>query len=280
MNLGAGTTALALALGVAAGAWAFRPDHVVLVIEENHAFDQIIGSKDCPYLNQLAQGGVLLTRAYAITHPSEPNYLALFAGSTFQVADDACPPPGSPYADACLGSQLLDAGRGFVGYAESLPGPGAMDCSDTARSGYRRKHNPWVDFSRLPASTDQPFSAFPSDFTRLPGLALVVPNMENDMHDGTPAEADAWLKDKLGAYVQWCAAHNSLLVVTWDEDNGAEGNHIPALFYGAGLRPGTCGQRTDHYGMLRTLCWLFGVQPMGGAAKAKALTGIFTGPGR
>src|SRR5215468_4978681 len=58
------------------------PDHVVVVVFENKAYDQIAGSARAPYLNQLAAGGVQFERYTAVAHPSEPNYLALFSGST------------------------------------------------------------------------------------------------------------------------------------------------------------------------------------------------------
>lgn len=58
-----------------------RPDHIVVVIEEDQSYDAVIGSAEAPYLNQLARQGASLTQFYALTHPSQPNYLALFAGS-------------------------------------------------------------------------------------------------------------------------------------------------------------------------------------------------------
>jgi|GEM_PF-4072826 len=68
-----------------------RPDHIVIVIEENKSFSQIIGNKDAPYINELAKRGALFTRSYGITHPSQPNYLALFSGSTRGITSNTCP---------------------------------------------------------------------------------------------------------------------------------------------------------------------------------------------
>src|SRR5258708_36025068 len=65
-----------------------RPDHVVIVIEENHSYAEIIGSANAPYINSLAAMGALFTNSFGVTHPSEPNYLALFSGSTQGVTDD------------------------------------------------------------------------------------------------------------------------------------------------------------------------------------------------
>src|SRR6266850_2595695 len=75
--------ALALAASFAsAGNEVPQFDHVVIVIEENHAYPQVIGSASAPYINSLAAGGALMTQSFAVAHPSQPNYIALFSGST------------------------------------------------------------------------------------------------------------------------------------------------------------------------------------------------------
>src|SRR5579871_2085374 len=56
---------------------------VIVVIMENRDYDLVIGSKDAPYINNLlVPQAALMTNSHAITHPSEPNYLGLFSGST------------------------------------------------------------------------------------------------------------------------------------------------------------------------------------------------------
>ncbi len=261
---------LCLAAGLRA-----KPDHIVLVIEENRGFTQIIGSAECPYMNELAAGGAILTQSYAIRHPSQPNYLALFSGNVHGVEDDQCPPIGSPYKDENLGSLLKAAGYSFVGYSEDIPEPGYLECKDIKKSGYRRKHNPWSDFTNLPLDASQPFSKFPSDFSQLPTVAFVIPNLNHDMHDGTPLKADQWLHKKLGAYADWCVHNNSVLIVTWDEDNGAEDNRLPTFAFGSGIHQGKVDFKTDHYGMLRTLCGLYGLKAPGHAAEAQPIEGLF-----
>src|SRR4051794_26349510 len=118
-----------------------RPDHVVVVIEENHSGTEIVGNANAPYITSLAAGGANFTASFAVTHPSEPNYLALFSGSTQGLTDDSCP---HSYSAPSLGDQLLGAGLNFTGYSESLPSPGYTGCFSGA---YARKHNPWVDFA-------------------------------------------------------------------------------------------------------------------------------------
>jgi acid phosphatase len=221
--------------------------HIVVVVEENHSYREVIGNSDAPYLNHLARAGALLTKSHGVTHPSEPNYLALFSGSTHGLTDDSCP---LTYRGRNLASQLLAHGQTFAGYAESLPRTGYLGCSSGA---YARKHAPWTDFGNVPRSVGRPMGRFPSDFNRLPHLAFVVPNLNHDMHDGTIAQADTWLRTHLASYVRWASAHDSLLIVTWDEDDQSANNHIPGLLVGAHVKQTRFTGRVDHYRLLRTL---------------------------
>ena len=54
----------------------------MIVLEENHSATGIIANPSAPYITSLAAGNANFTQSYAETHPSEPNYLALFSGST------------------------------------------------------------------------------------------------------------------------------------------------------------------------------------------------------
>ena len=96
-----------------------RPDHVVVVIEENQSQQAIVGSADAPYINSLAAQGASFTDYHAITHPSQPNYFALFSGSTQGFIDDT--PSFNRIAATSLGGQLIGAGLNFGGYSEDLP---------------------------------------------------------------------------------------------------------------------------------------------------------------
>lgn len=240
--------------------------HVVVVIEENKSFSTVIGNRDAPYINQLARQGVLFTDAHAITHPSQPNYVALFAGTLGGLADDSCP---HELSGPNLASEMLARQRQFVLYSEDLPAAGFTGCA--ANGGlYRRKHNPVANWqASLPVAVNQPFSAFSKNFAQLPAVAFVVPNMMHDMHDGTIAEGDAWLKQHLDAYAQWAGRHGSLLLVTWDEsDANSASNRIPMLMVGAGVKPGSSGQYVTHYSLLRSLTDMYGLKPLGDAVTA------------
>jgi hypothetical protein len=239
-----------------------RPAHVVVAVFENHSDAEVLGAgSSAPYMRALAAGGARLSNSHGVAHPSQPNYVALFSGSTRGVSGDSCPADLGGRAN--LGRQLVDAGRSFMGYSEGLPSAGFTGCG-TGR--YARKHNPLADFSNLPASANQPFSAFPADFSRLPTLSLVVPDLCDDMHDCPVATGDTWLRTHLGAYARWARTHDSLLIVTFDEDDSTASNRIPTFFSGPMVKPGTYVERVTHYRLLRTLEAMYGLPALGSAA--------------
>ena len=106
-------------------------------------------------------------------------------------------------------------------------------------------------------------------------MSFVVPNLDNDMHDGTVAQGDAWLQHNLAGYVTWATAHDSILVLTWDEDDRSADNQIPTIIVGGHVKPGRYGEHLTHYGLLRTLEDLYGVTPLGESAKAPPVTDIW-----
>jgi acid phosphatase len=244
------------------------PEHIVVAVFENKGTEQIIGSDKAPAFNALAQQGVLYTRAYAITHPSQPNYLALFSGSTQGVTSDSCP---HTFTTMNLARQLLDAGRTFTGYAEALPRSGFAGCS---QGRYARKHAPWTNFADLPASISRPYTAFPSDFSKLPSVAFIAPDLCDDMHDCSIATGDRWLANHLSGYTAWAQRHRSLLIVTFDEDDSTGANSISTIITGQGVTPARASSPIDHYTVLRTVEACFGLPPLGAAAGRTPLAQI------
>jgi acid phosphatase len=246
-----------------------RFDHIVLVMFENKAAAQIT-STSAPYFTALAAQGATFSQSYAITHPSQPNYIALFSGSTQGVTNDDCP---KTFAGDNLGAQLIRAGLTFTGYSEAMPSAGYTGC---VSGRYQRKHNSWVDFSTVPASSNRPYTAFPTDFTSLPTVSFVTPDMCNDMHDCSVGTGDAWLRSHLDGYAQWAKAHNSLLVVTFDEDNLLALNRIHTTFVGAGVKPGSYSSKITHYTVLRTIESAYGLPALGGAASVSPITAVWS----
>jgi len=249
-----------------------RPDHIVIVIEENKSFNQIIGNREAPYINELAKRGALFTQSYGITHPSQPNYLALFTGSTRGITSNACP---LDLSGDNLASQLQAKGLSFTSYAESMPQAGYEGCIYGA---YMRKHNPVANWKEL-AALNQPFSAFPANYSQLPTVAFVVPDQRNDMHDGSIAQGDAWLKKNIEGYAQWAMTHNSLLIVTWDEDDGSSNNRVATIFVGTMVRSGQYTQHLNHYNLLRMIAEMYGMQYLGESASAQEVKNVWQNAG-
>jgi phosphatidylinositol-3-phosphatase len=317
--------------GLRAQAPAF--DHIIVVIEENHSFGDIIGNSAAPNINALAAPGANIvndsndpqgniTGSHAVRHPSQPNYLELYSGSNQGTIQDGHPgsttepfssPP--PFTTPNLGAALRNAGHSFATYSQTLPSVGF----DGDSSGqYMRKHNPvtnWMNdtnptVNQYPSSLNQPFTTFqdiansPGGFANLPTVSYVVPDQDFDMHDGTIEAADTWLKTNiLDTYLPWAMTHNSLLIVTWDEDgDNTASNQIPTIFAGAKVKPGNytetnlnannphVGSPTDpgiqtptgtamnHYNVLSTIEDVYGLAHIGGSVNRPPLTDIFTVP--
>lgn len=248
-----------------------RFDHVVIVLMENENQEQIIGNPNAPYINSLAKAGANFTNAHGVTHPSQPNYLALFSGSPQGVTDDSCPKTFTNKTN--LASQLIAARFTFTGFSEDMPKVGYTGCSS---GRYARKHNPWVNFTNVPTASNQPFTAFPTNFAALPTVSFVIPNLCNDDHDCPTSTGDTWLKSRLDAYVQWAKTHNSLLILTWDEDAFRSVNHIATIMVGAKVVPGNYSNTINHYSVLRTLQDMYGLTPNGNAASATPITNIWS----
>ena len=134
---------------------------------------------------------------------------------------------------------------------------------------------PWSEFSDVPVKDNVPFTQFPAakDYSKLPTLSFVIPSLSHDMHSGTIESADHWLEKTMSGYATWAKTHNSLLVVTWDEGDGD--NHIPTIFYGAHIKAGKYSESVNHYNMLRTFEDMYGLKPLGNAAKVRSIKDIF-----
>jgi hypothetical protein len=245
---------------------------VVVVVEENHTYSEIIGNPAAPYINSLTNDGhgALFTQSYGVTHPSQPNYLDLFAGSNQGLTTDTLP-THTPFSTPNLGAELLARGRSFTGYAEGL--------SPTATSGVR---TPWVDWvgtgiNRIPRADSKAFTSFPTAYSALPTMSFVIPSLADDMHDGSIAAGDTWLKDHLGGYVQWAITHNSLLILTFDEgDHVTVPNHIPTIFVGPMVQPGRYSETITHFNVLRTIEAMYGLPFAGASATAAPISNCWT----
>ncbi|MGA8796796.1 MAG: alkaline phosphatase family protein [Candidatus Cybelea sp.] len=257
----------------ARSAAAITTKYVQLVIFENESYDDVIGSPQAPYITGLSKTWANMTQSFAITHPSEPNYLALFSGSTQGVSSDQCP---VSFSVQSLGSELLKAKISFTGYAESMPYDGFTGCMavpDTLPSGwlYMRKHVPWPDFTKIPGSVS---IVYPGPLKKPPSLfTWITPNMCNDMHDCAISTGDKWAKKNLPKLIAWDQANNGVLILTFDENDGSPGNQIPTILIG-NVNPGQYSQTINHYSVLRTIEDIFGLKHLGESGSATPIMGV------
>ncbi len=147
---------------------------------------------------------------------------------------------------------------------------------------YASKHAPWVNWqgtghNQLAPKDSQPFSAFPTNFKKLPTVSLVIPDLLDDMHDGTVAQADTWLKQNMNAYIQWAKSHNSLFILTTDEDDDLHNNQITTLFVGGGVKSGQYSEHITHLNVLRTIEAMYHLPAVGGSASVVADQGRLDG---
>lgn len=238
-----------------------RPDHVVVLIMENHTYGQIIGNPNATYINGLVSDGstAVFSKSYGLAYPSQPNYIMLYSGSNQGVTTNNRP-DSLPFTTCNMGASLFQAGYSFVTYSEDLPYAG-FDSANYLH--YYRKHNPCVNWQNspqngVPVSSNLPFTGFPANYDSLPTVCYVVPNQLNDMHDSAWTanciiRGDNWIRDNLDGYIQWAKTHNSLFIMTFDEDDHSDFNHIPTLFSGEMVAPVMSTDSINHYHILRTI---------------------------
>jgi len=252
-------------------------NHVVVVWLENEEATAITASS-MPYLYGLASTYGRADQFYAVSHPSLPNYLAFWSGSTQGVTDDGTYNLGA----ASLSSQMAAAGRSWRTYAQDYPGTGCnlgstytgpIDGPGVAGT-YARKHNPAMSFTSVSGTSQcaniQPLAKFDPSVD----VAFVVPNLCNDAHDCSLATADAFLKGFVPEVTSAPDWAHTLLVISFDE--GSTSTNGGGRIFTAVMRPGLSGVVSttvhNHYSLLRTIENLNGLPCLGNACSANALT--------
>ena len=234
---------------------------------ENHSYDQIIGSSDAPYINQLAGQHGIATNFFAESHPSLPNYIAMTSGSTQGIADDD--PPSDHPLDVPSIFSLLPAGA-----SRSLQEPMPSNCLRSDSGEYVVRHNPHAYYPNL----DDDCAAYNVPLGDPPDLSarftFVTPNLIHDMHDGTVSDGDTWLSafmPKVLSSAEYATGRTAVFL-TWDEDDDLMGeNQIPTVVIAPAVAPGTqVAARLDHYALLRATQEMLGVTPLLGNAATAA----------
>lgn len=266
-------------------------DHIYVIMMENKESTEIIGSDRAPYLNSLIGQYGVATSYTGVSHPSQPNYLALWAGSTFGITDDN----NHDLTGPTIADQLDAAGKSWRVFAENYP-VGAAGAAPacftkaTARGGedgpgnYSRKHNPAMSFTSL--STDLTrCSQHITDFTHFDAAAanfsFVVPNACHDMHDCAVSDGDKWLQQWLPEHIlntpTWKNS-NSAIFITWDEGETAKGGggNVPLIVISHETAAGFVSQAPfNHYSLLLTIERAWGLGCLSSSCTAEDLSAFF-----
>ena len=227
---------------------------VVLLVEENHGFEGVIGNPGMPFFNNLAQKYGLATEYYADTHPSIGNYFMLTTGQIITNDDGFNRVVGVDN----LVRQFITEKKSWKSYGQSLPNPGYLGGN---RGPYLKRHNPFAYFSDVVNDPAQranlvPLSQLTEDLStgRLPDFVYIVPDTQNDAHDCPRGKrfckdqeqliaADKWLAAELPALLDSPAfRRNGLLIIVWDEsypnDKRHGGGRIPVVLVGPQVKRG------------------------------------------
>lgn len=241
---------------------------------ENTDFDKAAGQSG---LKKLAEQGIVLTNYWALTHPSEPNYLASAGGDYFGLGDDefiTLPSNVSNIAD------LLDTkGISWAEYQEHQPYSGFQGFNfsnqQTYANDYVRKHNPLVLYDNVVKNETrlarlQNYTEFHKavDNKALPQWAFITPNMTNDGHDSTIEVAGNWAYNFLNPLLQnQYFTEKTLVVLTFDENETYEiPNRIWAVLLGdipEELKGTSDDTYYDHYSLLSTVEANWGLPNLG-----------------
>jgi phosphatidylinositol-3-phosphatase len=251
-------------------------DHIYDIWFENKEYTSVVGSSKAPYINSLIDKYGLATAVYAERHPSEPNYIAQTSGSTQGVTDDGNYNLGVNN----LFDQIEASGRTWRSVQQGYPGKCFTGSSSSSvvdgagkSGGYVRKHNPAISYTSISGNAAKcanitnlaSFDPAAADFQ------FITPNMINDMHDGSVADGDNFLKAFLPQILNSAAFANSLVIVTFDEGttNTNGGGHIMTIMITPNMTPGFKATATyDHYSMLRTIEDAWNLPCLGNACSA------------
>jgi hypothetical protein len=239
-------------------------EHVFIVVLENTDASE---AEKQPFIGRLISEGTHLRRYFALTHPSQPNYLAMTAGSLFGVDH------GGPLLLRArhIGDLLEKKGLDWKAYAEEYPG----DCSlvEDTPAGYARRHVPFLSYENIQKDKARCVAHVVNATTldadiasgALPSYSLYIPTDFNNGHDTGVAAADRWLESRFGPLLNDERFTNRLLfILTFDEDASAIDNRVTTVLWGPSVKKGVVSDRYfDHYSMLRTVEDIFGAGSLG-----------------
>jgi acid phosphatase len=277
-----------------------RSSHVWVVTEENRSYEEVIGNSQMPYYNGLLKQAGLATQFYSDQHSSLPALMWFVAGAAVEPDNNTV---SCQHSEDNVVRELLKRGYAWRSYQEGMPAAGYQGLFGGPNNAYARRHNPLVDFTDVCPGTGQdtnsvPYTQMATDWSagRTVNYAYITPDLQDDAHDGTPAEADQWLAAHLPAILarpEFGPGGDGLLFIVWDESDPANDNRCSAtVSQGCGGRTATLVmgpqvkagyQSTVTYrneNVLATVCAAMGLSPCPGAgATAAPMADFFTTSG-
>jgi acid phosphatase len=270
---------------------------VFTIVMENKSLNDIQGSASAPFINSLIKGNALAAGYHdPYIHPSEPNYIWMVAGENFGILDDKDPIAHSIDSTSHLADQLEHAGLSWKSYQESM-GDG---CGVTSHGAYAAKHNPFVYFTDINGWDGSKFQfsqrcvdhvvdykQFDADLAAnaLPRYAFITPNLDNDMHDGSVAQGDAWLAREVPKILGSDAFNNGgVLFLLWDEGSGtlSKGDDPPFIVISPNAKQGYVSNvEYDTSSYLKTVQQILGLESLpcdAAAADVSAMDDLFSVP--
>lgn len=257
---------------------AAHPSKILVVIEENHSRAEMMAKM--PYLARLSRTYGYATNWHAITHPSEPNYLAITGGSTFGVTDDRPPSVNAAKVGSARSvfAQARAAGKSAGTFAQSMP----RRCALTDHGNYAVRHNPRTFYPRERAAcrtgnrSTARFAAR-ARANRLPNVGFLIPDVAHDAHNGTLATADRWLEKALRPVLasRDFRTGRLVVVVTADEDDRSAGNVVLTSVLSPRLHHKVVHTRLNHYSLTRFIDQILGVKALRHARTAPNMKAAF-----
>jgi len=251
--------------------------HVILIVEENQSFSTVYHNQ-MPWLSNIGDKYGIATNYFSDEKGSLLDYLWLSSGSgelNFGCGANQC---RHTITDTNIFRELNQAGMSWNVYADSLPDAGFMGSS---AGSYVKRHNPAVWYSDVANSHQQrqnilPFAQFAVDLAAgdLPDYTIIVPNLKDDAHNGTPQAADRWLEANIGPLVDspyFQAGGTNVMFITFDNGEHDEQGQVFTAVVGQGVIPGVkVNTPFRHENTLRTIMELLGLKNYPGASATAA----------
>jgi len=239
-------------------------NRIVIIWLENTDYAKAAGD---PNLAWLAKQGITLENYFALTHPSEPNYVSSVSGDYYGMNNDNF--NEVPTNISTIVDLLEEKGISWGEYQQDMPYTGFQgfqQLNAVQANDYVRKHNPLVIYQSVATvqqrlSVLKNFTYFQKDLQeeKLPQWMFITPNMTNDGHDTSVTTAGIWSRNFLTPLLKnEYFMKDTLILLTFDENETyTTQNRVFSILLGGAIDPRLHGTTDsnyyDHYSELATV---------------------------